>query len=105
MSHFRPPTDPWPRSRERRLAPRYPLQTWVTLRMGNGAVTGGFLEGMSTVGGFLRTRTQPFGMVEGEEGVLCFSLSPGASDAEHRFSCEIPRVCAQGVAVRFLRGE
>ncbi|MBF0189714.1 MAG: PilZ domain-containing protein [Magnetococcales bacterium] len=87
---------------ERRLAPRYPLRAWVKLLLANGAVTRGRLAAMSTVGAFLQTRERPFGLVEGEEGVLCFFLPTGSSDGEHRFYCEIPRVTEGGVALRFL---
>ncbi|MBF0271279.1 MAG: PilZ domain-containing protein [Magnetococcales bacterium] len=90
---------------ERRQAPRYPLRPWVKLLMANGAVTRGRLEAMSTVGAFLGTRERPFGLVEGEEGVLCFALPTGASDGEYRFYCDIPRLTDRGVALRFLSGD
>ncbi|MBF0261832.1 MAG: PilZ domain-containing protein [Magnetococcales bacterium] len=89
---------------ERRGVPRHPLRVVVTLRLANGAVTEGRLRDMSTQGAFVRPRRMPFGLDVGEEGMLCLAL-PGGGAMEHRFSCEIRRTSADGVAVRFLTGE
>ncbi|MEO5346760.1 MAG: PilZ domain-containing protein [Magnetococcus sp. YQC-9] len=89
---------------ERRRVPRYGLRALVTLRLVNGAMTQGTLRDMSTQGAFVRLQRLPFGLEVGEEGMFCLVL-PGETAHEHRFSCEIPRVSAEGVAVRFMTGD
>ncbi|MBF0340693.1 MAG: PilZ domain-containing protein [Magnetococcales bacterium] len=94
----------WSPARERRRAVRYPLQPLATLRLANGAVTQGWLKDVSTSGALLTVRELPFGLVEGEEGVLTFPFSPAEPDGDRSFSCVIPRVTRNGVAVRFIDG-